>query len=169
MNTELNKTYTYNLFFRLLYSYGNVLITAILLMYLIPMIGGMTGRLFEYFYAIALSFMILLFNFWFLRIWKTLPFTITLKDGVITGSNYFFSKKTVEIKVSEIVKLQGGVFDGKTRGMMMVITAGSEIAFFHSISDGRNLLAYILSQVPRELYDGVLGKLGQRKKKKDLK
>lgn len=167
MNNEFNKTYTYNLFFRLLYSYGNVMITAILLMYLIPLIGGMTGRLFEYFYASVLVFMILLFNFWFLRVWKTLPFTITIKDGVMTGSGYFFSKKTVEIKVSEIIKLQGGVFDGKNRGMMKVLTADQEIAFFHSIGDGRNLLAYILSQVPKELYDAVLSRFGQ--KRKDLK
>ncbi|MCC6549940.1 MAG: hypothetical protein IT279_07725 [Ignavibacteriaceae bacterium] len=167
MNTEFNKTYTYNLFFRLLYSYGNLMVTAILLLYLIPLLGGMTGRMFEYFYAAVLVFLILMFNYWFLRIWKTMPFTITVNDGVITGSDYFFSKKTVAIRVGEIVKLHGGVFDGKTRGMMRVITNDKEIAFFHSIGEGRNLLAYILSQVPRELYDAVLGRLGQ--KKKDLK
>lgn len=167
MNNDFNKTYTYNLFFRLLYSWGNVLITVILLMYLIPMLGGMTGRLFEYFYSILLAGMILMFNLWFFRIWKTLPFTITVKDGVITGSNYFFSKKTVSFRVSDVVMLQGGVFDGKNRGMMRIISADNEIAFFHSITDGKNLLAYILSQVSRELYDAVLGRFGH--KRSDLK
>lgn len=167
MANQFNKTYTYPVFYRFLYRFGNIVATLFLLMYLIPLLGGMTGRLYEYFYAAVISVFLILINLFFFRIYRTVPFSITIEDDKITGTDYFLSSKKTEMLISKVDRLAGGVFDGKSKGMMRIIDtkAEKEIAFFHGLDESRNLLAYVLSKVPKNLYDSVLGNFEGRKNK----
>ncbi len=165
MANQFNKTYTYPLFYRFLYRFGNIAATLFLLLYLVPLLGGMTGRLFEYFYAAVIIAALIIINFFFIRVYRTVPFAITVKDDVITGTDYFLSSKEVVLQISKVDRLAGGVFDGKSRGLMRVINTKEEkeIAFFHGMEESKNLLAYILSKVEKSLYDSVLGKYEGKK------
>ncbi|MBX2975153.1 MAG: hypothetical protein KF721_03395 [Ignavibacteriaceae bacterium] len=163
----MNKIFTYPLIYRLIYKFGNIPVSLILLLYLPPLI--ITFK-WEYKYIVSGLFLIaaiIFINRYFYVIAKSIAYKIETDDEKLTATQFLGSGKTVNISFDEIDKLSGGIFDGKPRGMMRIENTASNktIAFFHSIENARILEALILSKVKKELYDAVIDKFTQKKEK----
>lgn len=161
----MNKLFNYSLFYRLIYKFGNIPVTLILLLYVPPLI--ITFK-WEYKYIVSTLFLtaiIIFVNRYFYNIAKTVSYKIETDDEKITATDFLFSQKSVVIRYDEIDKLSGGIFNGKTRGIMRVENSkeNKTIAFFHSLNDARVLETLVLSKVHVDLYDSVIKKFAANK------
>lgn len=161
------KIYTYPLFYRLIYRFGNIPATILLLTFFIPNLLMMEQKWYYTLYAFIVLFVIYALNRWFFRLYRIVPMKIEVSNHGIICSDFFFdSKKKIFIPYSSIKDLRGGVFEGVSRGLMRVIyEEDKEIGFFHSIKGASKLESEILSQVNKPLYDKVLSLYSNKKKK----
>lgn len=160
----MKETFTYPFFFRLIYRYGNIGATLVLLLYMVPMLNFTNAPIGQKIYAGLIVIMIFFLNRYFLRLNQKTPYKIELVDDRLICTDFFLSKKKIVINAAEITDLYGGIFDGRTRGMMRVITSKEEIIFYHSILNADKLEAYLISKAKKELYDKVVANIRNRKK-----
>jgi hypothetical protein len=161
----MNKTFTYSLLYRLIYKFGSVPVTLILLLYVPALILAFK---YEYKYfasAFFLTSLIIFINRYFYTIAKHVAYKIQTDDTKITATEFLFRKKTVELTYNEIDKLSGGIFSGKPRGLMKLENTRENkcIAFFHTIENARVLETLVLSKVEQKIYDSVIAKLSANK------
>ncbi len=83
-------------------------------------------------------------------------------------SNFLLSKKNFTIHYSDIDELNGGIFDGKTSGVMKLRDGRNrvQIGFSHKIKNSEKLISLVLSKVPKEQYNAVIDHLMKRQGKK---
>jgi hypothetical protein len=167
---EENKIYIfeYPLFFKLLFRFGNILVTIILSAYLIPIIIRLDKDLANIFPMLIVLALIYIVNKHYLLLYQILPYKITADEEKIVCERFLLSKKEVEIFYKDIETLTGGVFGGKVRGLMKVFDGKSKVTvgFYESLMDVRNLQTILLSKVNEDIYNNVVEKLGLKKKKK---
>lgn len=163
----MDKNFKYSFFYRLIYKYGNIPVTFLLLFYAVPIV--ITFK-FHYKYilpALVVFAGLILINKYFLSHAKQLPYLIKSDETKITASKYLFSHKKVTINYDEIDKLSGGIFEGKHRGLMKIENTKEKkvIAFFHTLENARVLETLILSKVSKELYDSVINRFSENKER----
>jgi hypothetical protein len=167
---EENKIYTfeYPFFFKLLFRFGNVLVTIILSAYLIPIIIRLDKDLANIVPMLIVLVLIYVINRHYLLLYQILPYKITADEEKIICEKFLLSKKIVEVFYKDIETLTGGVFGGKVRGLMKVFDGKSKvtIGFYESLMNVRNLQTILLSRVNEDIYNTVVGKLGLKKKTK---
>ena len=97
--------------------------------------------------------------------YKIMSFRIKSDDEKLYCDKFIFSKKSVEICYEDISLLQGGIFSGKHRSMMVVRDGKNNftIGFYHKIKDGKSLETILLSKVPKPVYDEVINRIGIKK------
>ena len=167
---EETKTYTfeYPLFFKLLFKFGNVLVTAILSAYLIVIIIRLDKEIMNIIPLLIVFALVYVINRHYLMLYHILPYKITADEEKIVCERFFLNKNKVEIFYKDIETLTGGVFGGKVRGLMKVFNGKSKvtIGFYESIRDVRTLQTILLSRVNEDIYNAVVEKLGFKKKSK---
>lgn len=167
---EETKTYTfeYPLFFKLLFKFGNVLVTAILSAYLIVIIIRLDKEIMNIIPLLIVFALVYVINRHYLMLYHILPYKITADEEKIVCERFFLNKNKVEIFYKDIETLTGGVFGGKVRGLMKVFDGKSKvtIGFYESIRDVRTLQTILLSRVNEDIYNAVVEKLGFKKKSK---
>ena len=160
--------FVYPFFFRVFYTYGNIPFTLLLIFYIVQIIlRGQYDIMHILFLVFGLS-MIILLNRKYLQLYKNLPLEIRIKDDTIIAKKYFLSGKILDMKLKEITRLSGGIFDGKINGMIMLIDEPDEkqIVISDRIKNYNILLTTILSKISKPLYDESVTKIGMLKKKK---
>jgi hypothetical protein len=163
------QVFTYPLFYRLLYKYGNLPANVVLIFYLYVSATGMDNNLI-YLIPLVINLVLLYFlNKHYFALYTILPYRIEADEFKITASDFILSNKKVVINYKDIAKLQGGVFDGKLTGVMKIQDGPTKqvIGFFNKIRNADKLQTIILSKVPRPVYDEVIEKIGRKKGKKD--
>lgn len=98
--------------------------------------------------------------------YKYLPRKISIENDKIIAEDFFLSMKVIEINLNEISKLKGGVFEGKLRGMMLIIDEKNDkqFAFSDKIRNFNILLTIVLSKINKPLYDEVISKISSLRK-----
>lgn len=157
----------YNFFVKFLYSYGNILISVLMLFniaILIPQIN--TSKLF-YFPTFVAFFVLFIVNRFYFLLYKTFPLTISSDNEKIVCTNFIFNKNRKEIiYYKDIQKISGGIFEGRLSGMMKITDKNNlSIAFTERISDSKKLIAKILQKVDKKLYYEVIESLNKLGKK----
>ncbi len=152
----MQETYTYPFFFRLIYRYGNLAATFVLILYMLPLLNFSNANMAQKIYAAAIVVMIFFLNRYFIRLNKNTPYKIEIEDGVITGSDFFLSAEKRVTYPEEITDLRGGVFEGKARGMMRICTGEKEMIFYHSLTNADKLEAFLISKADKDIYDRVV-------------
>lgn len=94
-----------------------------------------------------------------------MPFRIKSDEEKLYCDKFIFSKRSVEICYEDISLLQGGIFSGKHRGMMVVRDGKNNftLGFYHKIKNGKDLETTLLSKVPKHVYDELINKIGIKK------
>ena len=164
------QTFTYSFLFQIIFRYGNVIVTPVLLLYSIPLFYFLDEKLILAFPLLVNLGIIYFLNRHYLNLYKILPYRIEADDEKIVCSNFFLSNKEITINYNDISSLAGGIFENKISGMMKVCDGSNNICigFYQRLNNSSKLATIILSKVRRDIYDGVLEKIqsGKRKVKK---
>ena len=164
------QTFTYPFLFGLLYKYGNIVVTFLLVFYTAPIVLYVDQNYILLIPLIISLLLIYLVNRQYFTLYKILPYKIEADDEKIVCSNYFLSKGNVTIYYKDIESLKGGMFENKMSGIMKVYDGRNSVTlgFYTKLNNSSRLVTIILSKVKKELYDDVLDKLTEKKRKKKL-
>lgn len=162
------QTFEYPVFFRLLYRYGNIPVTFLLSLYLIPSVINLDKNLIYILPVIGILILIYFINKRYLFLYQVVPYKITADEEKLTCGSFFLSNKETIIYYTDIENLSGGIFSGKLKGLMKVYDGKSKICigFFDKIKNVKSLQTLILSKVNSEVYNRVVESVGLRKKNK---
>ena len=158
--------FTYPFLFRIIFRYGHIIVTPILIIYSIPLFYFLEEKPILAFPLLVNLIIIYFLNRHYFNLYKILPYRIEVDDEKIICSNFFLSKKEISIYYNDISSLKGGIFDNKISGLMKVCDDRNNvcIGFYHRLSNSSKLATIILSKVKRELYDNVLDKIKSDKR-----
>ena len=155
------QTFTYSLLFKIVFRFGNIVVTIFLLLYCIPLIMNIDANKI-FILPLALSLLLIyIINRSYFTYYKILAYKIDADDQKIICSEFLFSKKVVTINYSDIESLKGGVFERKSSGIMKVYDGKNNetIGFSQKMKDSNKLITLILSKVKKEIYDDVIENL----------
>ena len=161
------QTFTYPFLFRIIFRYGNIIITPLLVLYTIPLVVLLDENIILAFPLVINLFIIYFLNRHYINLYKTLPYRIESDDEIIICSEFFLSKKEVIIYYNNVESLSGGIFENKISGLMKVCDGKNNvcIGFYQRLNSSGKLATILLSKVNRDIYDNVLEKIKSRKGK----
>lgn len=159
------QTFTYPLLFRFLYRYGNIPVTIILLIYLIPSVLYLDDNIYYLIPIIALLLLMYFTNRRYLSLYKIMPYKIIADDEKIYCTDFVLSGREVKIFYNDISDLKGGIFDGKLNGLMRIYDGRNKIniGFFPRLKDVKELQKLVLNRVPKPVYDNVVERINKTK------
>lgn len=162
------QTFTYPFYTRIIYRYGNIAATLLLLFYLIPIVIAVDENKYLLIPLAASLFLIYFINKKFLTLYKVIPYKIEADEDKLICTDFVFSNRELVVYFKDIKSLSGGIFDGRLRGVMKVCDGKNQICigFSDKIKDSKKLMTLILSKVKKEVYDEVIEKLQALKKSK---
>ena len=165
------QVFSYSFFYKLIYRYGNIPVTIILIIYLVPSVVNLDKNLIYLLPVVLLLGMIYLLNKHYLNLYKIIPYKIEADDEKMICTNFLFSEKEFTIYYRDIESLKGGIFDGRLSGVMKVCDRNNQvcIGFFNRLRNANKLQTLLLSKVPRKVYDDVVDRVGIKGKKGDKK
>jgi len=161
------QTFTYPFLFRIIFRYGNIIITPLFVLYTIPLVVLLDENIILAFPLVINLFIIYFLNRHYINLYKTLPYRIESDDEKIICSEFFLSKKEVIIYYNDVESLSGGIFENKISGLMKVCDGKNNvcIGFYQRLNNSGKLATILLSKVNRDIYDNVLEKIKSRKVK----
>jgi hypothetical protein len=161
------QTFTYPCLFRIIFRYGNIIITPLLLIYTIPFVNFLDEKIILAFPLVINLFIIYFLNRHYYNLYKILPYRIESDDEKIICSELFLSKKEVIIYYNDVESLSGGIFENKLSGLMKVCDGKNDvcIGFYQRLNNSGKLATILLSKVNRDIYDNVLERIKSRKGK----
>jgi hypothetical protein len=112
------QVFTYPFLFRIIFRYGNIFVTAVIIVYSIPLYYFLDGKPTMAFPLLINLVIINFLNRHYFKLYKILPYKIESDDERIICSKYFLSKKDVMIYYDDISLLSGGIFENKISGLM---------------------------------------------------
>ena len=161
------KEYKYPLFFKFLYRFGNIPLTVLLVLFLLPVVINLDKDLFLLIPMVINLLMIYFLNRFYIFLYKIVPFKINVGDDMITCTEFIFSDKKIEISFRDIESLKGGLFEGRLNGVMRINSINNlTVGFFNSIENSKELETIVLSRVNHDVYDEVIRKAGMNKEAK---
>ncbi|MFN3872362.1 MAG: hypothetical protein ACK4R9_05130 [Ignavibacterium sp.] len=165
------QTFDYPIIIRILYRYGNVFITLLMVMNLIPLVISVDSNTMLIIPIIITLFVIYFANRFYFMLYKSFPFLIKADDEKLICTDFMFRKKEVIIYYKNVKSIEGGIFEGRLSGMMKICDSetGICITFSHRIKNSTKLIALILSKIDKKLYDekiNALQKVNQQIRKK---
>ncbi len=162
------QTFTYSFIFKIIFRFGNIFITLLLSIYLVPVIFYIDQNKFLILPLIISLIILYLTNRSYLIYYKLLPYKIEADEEKMICSNFLFSKKVITIYYKDIDMLKGGVFSGKSSGVMKVSNSKSnlQIGFSPKLNNSEKLIALILSKVSKELYGEVIENITEKRHRK---
>ena len=165
------QVFTYSPLYKFLYRYGNIPVTIILSIYLVPSVVYVDKNLVYLIPVVLLLLMIYLLNKHYLNLYKIIPYRIEADEEKMICNEFLFSQKEFTIYYSDIESLTGGIFDGRFTGVMKVCDKKNQvcIGFFNRIKNADKLQTLLLSKVPRKVYDDVVERVGLKTQKNDKK
>ena len=162
------QTFTYSLLFKIIFRFGNIIVTLLISIYLIPVFYFIDQNTILFLPLIIGVIIIFMVNRAYLTYYLILPYKIEVDDEKMICSDFLLSKKVVTIYYKDIDKLQGGVFNGRSSGIMKLRDSKNKlrVGFSQKINNSEKLIALILSKVSKDLYDEVISNLTERRHKK---
>lgn len=162
------QTFTYSLIFKIIFRFGNILVTLLLLIYLIPVFYYIDQNIILFLPLIIAVIILYMVNRAYLTYYIILPYKIEVNDEKMICSDFLLSKKVVTIYFKDIAMLQGGVFSGRSSGIMKLRDSKSklQVGFSQKMKNSEKLIAVILSKVSKDLYDEVISNLTERRHRK---
>lgn len=161
-------TFTYPLYVKLIYRYGNIFATILLILYMIPVVTGLDENRYLIIPLIISLSLLYFINKKYFMLYKVMPYKIEADDEKMICCEFIFSDKEIVINYTDIESLSGGIFDGKLRGIMKVCDGRKNICigFSGRMKDSKKLITLVLSKVNKEIYDSVIDRLQALKKVK---
>ncbi len=165
------QTFTYSLFWKFIYRYGNLIITPLLLLYALSLVTLIDKNIIILIPFLLSIFILYYLNKSYINFYKLVPYKIEIDDQKIICSNFLFRDKTVTILIKDIESISGGIFEGKYRGLMKVCDGKNKlcIGFFDRIKNSSKLVTLILSKVDKKIYDKTIEQIQSSKIRPEIK
>ena len=163
------QTFTYSFFYKFVFRFGNIFVTVLLLLHLVPVVYNIDQNILLLLPLVISIIIIYVVNKNYLNYYKLLPYKIEADEEKMICSNFLFSKRVVTIRYEDIELLRGGIFDGKLSGILKVGDGKNnvQIGFSQKINSSGKLISLILSKVSKELYNRVIDHLTEKGKGKN--
>ncbi|MGA9294226.1 MAG: hypothetical protein WBV81_16645 [Ignavibacteriaceae bacterium] len=152
------KVFTYPVFYKIIIRFGNIPLTLLLIIYLIPSAIYVDEHPVLLIPLIISSLLIFFLNKLYLTLYKIIPYKIVEDNEKLICSEFLFSNKEVVIDFNNIDKLKGGIFEGKLHGILKVYDGKNNIyiGYFNKIKYSKLLGTLLLSKVNKSVYDEVI-------------
>ncbi len=160
------QVFTYPFISKLIYRFGNIPASALLLFILYDSVSGLNASLFNLIPFLITLLLLYYMNKHFLMMYKIIPSRIEADAEKIVCSGFIFSSKKLIIAYPDIESLSGGIFDGRNYGIMKVCDGKNKvcIGFFNSLNNVRNLEKIILAKVNKDIYEKSAEKIKAMKR-----
>ena len=132
------------------------------MLYMLPAVVTYRYEIGKSIYLFVILIIIFFVNKFFLRLYRILPFVIEVDEQKITFSQFIRKDKKIILHFSEIEKLEGGIFYGKSKGLMQIEGGKTTIGFFHHLTNANIFITTLLQNVPLEVYKKVEIKIHSR-------
>ncbi len=150
------KTFKYSFIAKIIYRYGNFVISIILLLYLILSAVGITKD-WRFVFPLLINFILLyIVNKYYLKIYKLFPFKIEADNRELRCSDFMIKDRIENIKIIDIEKIEGGIFSGRNYAPLYIEWNGGKIGLSPHMKDFNKLLTIILTNIKKELYEELL-------------
>ena len=155
------KVFTYPVFYKIIIRFGNIPLTLLLIIYLIPSVIFVDEHPVLLIPLVISSLLIFFLNKLYLTLYKIIPYKIVEDNGKLICSEFLFSNKEIVIDFKDINKLKGGIFEGKLHGILKVYDGKNNIyiGYFNKIKNSKLLGTLLLSKVNKSVYDEVVEKI----------
>ena len=162
------KTYKYSFLSKLIYRYGNIPVTILLLIYLAISIIGLFSYWYYIFFTLINLLLLFSLNRYYIKTYKLFPFEITINNEKIICTNFLFNKRKLELRIEDIDKLAGGIFSGYPTRPVYIHDSRQNITigFYANVGRFPDLLKIILQNIREDLYKDLLGKISVLRNKK---
>lgn len=162
------QTFTYSLIVKIIFRFGNIFVTLLLSIYLIPVFYYIDQNMILILPLVIGVIILYMVNRTYLTYYIILPYKIEVDDEKIICSDFLLSKKVVTIYYKDINNLQGGVFSGRSSGIMKLRDGKSklQVGFSQKMNNSEKLIALILSKVPKDLYNDVISNITEKRQRK---
>ena len=162
------QTFTYSLIFKIIFRFGNIIVTLLLSIYLIQLFYYIDQNILLFLPLIIAVIILYMINRTYFTYYKILPYNIEADDDKMICSDFLFSKKVVTIYFKDIDMLRGGVFSGRSSGIMKLSDSKNnlQVGFSQKMKNSEKLIALILSKVSKDLYNEVINNLTARRHRK---
>jgi hypothetical protein len=123
-------------------------------------VGVLAHWYFVFFAAINLAIVVWL-NRYYIKTYRQFPYTISADNEKLICSNFFSSKRVIEIEFKNIDKINGGIFSGYQTRATYIHDAKQNITigFYFNAGKFNELLMTILKNVNEELYQQLIDKI----------
>jgi len=115
-------------------------------------------------YLLVIASLIVYLNKIYFRLYKILPFSIEIERDTIVCTNFIRGNKKIVLRFSEIINLKGGVFTGRSKGLMEIESGKETIGFFHHLTNANIFITTLLQNIPQNVYQQVEPKIKLRLK-----
>jgi hypothetical protein len=150
------KTFKYSMIAKIIYRYGNFLISIILFLYLVLSAIGVFKD-WRFIFPLVINVILLyVVNRYYLKIYKFFPFRIDADNRELHCSDFMIKDRTERIKIIDIDKIEGGIFSGRNYAPLYIEWNGNRIGISPHMKDFNKLLTIILSNIKKELYEELL-------------
>lgn len=165
------QTFTYPMFWKIIYRYGNIILTPLLLLYIYPIALNLDKNLLLIIPFLLSLFLLYYINKSYFNFYKLVPNKIEIDGDNLICSEFLFRDKKITIQIKDIDSISGGIFDGRYRGLMKVCDGKNKlcIGFFDRLNNSSKLVTLILSKVDKKIYDKVIEQIQSIKIKPDTK
>ncbi len=162
------QTFTYSLIFKIIFRFGNILVTLLLSIYLVPVFYYIDQKIILFIPLIIAGIILYMVNRTYLAYYKILPYKIEAEDEKMICSDFLFSNKVVTIYFKDIDLLRSGVFSGRSSGIMKLRDSKSklQVGFSQKMKNSEKLIALILSKVSKDLYNDVISNITEKRHRK---
>ena len=154
-------TYKYSLITKIIYRYGNIPITFLLLIYLVESIIQVRYHWYITFFFIINVAILVSLNKYFIKTYRFFPFQIIADNQKMICSKFFLNKKQIEIKYSDIKKIEGGILSDRLTKPIYLLDVNGKIllGFYSHTGVFSKLLETIIKNVNEDLYQQLLTRM----------
>ncbi|MBV6421116.1 MAG: hypothetical protein DAHOPDDO_02385 [Ignavibacteriaceae bacterium] len=162
-----HQVFTYPFLFRIVFRYGNLIVTPIVILYSVALITFLKEEII-FTVPLVINLLIIYFlNKHFMKLKKILPYKIEVDEQKVICSDFFLSRKEIVFHYEDIKSLSGGIFENKLTGIMKVCAENKNLCFgfYQRLNKSAKLATILISKVNRPLYDQVLQRIVEGKQK----
>ena len=160
------ENFRYSFFARLFYRYGNIIATLLLSVHLISSIVYMFEKWYFVIPALINAGIIYILNKYFIKTYKQFPFNVQANNEIIICKDFFFSKKSFEIKYEDIDRITGGIFSGYPTRPIYFHDGRQNITlgYYSHVGNFQKLTTKLLQNIPQYLYNDLTDRIRNIKK-----
>ena len=152
------KEFKYPFIAKVIYRYANIPVSILLLFYVF-LSGVAAAKEWIYILPMLINLILLyVMNRYYFKMYRLFPYNIKADNSKIVCSDFMNKTKTVEINLSDVGKITGGIFSGSPVKPIYIYDEKNDvtIGFNQHLKDYNKFLTIVLSNIKQDLYNELL-------------